>query len=242
MPLLTDPVPVATAKPADEPALVVALRAFLDKRPADAIARLRRYDPINQEVLLCLLPLAALLTEGSLRDADAQSITAVVDQLDGLEMSLRARASLTVHKMCFCRGIESFGVYDPLPDDYQFFAGDTVQIYVELRNVSTSRRERTPGQVAYVTRLASSAVIRDTEGRQVWPRNGSRMVFERLRPEEESRALRHDYFEKYQLDIPSLPPGRYSLWIRVEDLGTRPARVVQRELGFRVTSFRVGGS
>jgi hypothetical protein len=241
--LVTDPMPVATMKVPEDPPLVLSLRAFLDKRPSEAIVRLKDYDPANQEVLLCLLPLATLLTETSLAKADAQNLAAVVDQLDGLQTVLRPRADLTVHKMCFCRRIHSYGAYDPLPDDYQFFAGDTVQVYVELRNVASLRRERRSGGVSYVTRLTSSAVIRDQDGNQVWPANSAqRIVFERLRPEEESRSLRHDYFEKYQLDIPNLPPGRYALWIRVEDEGTRPVRVVQRSLDFRVTNQRAGGS
>jgi hypothetical protein len=228
---------------APEPPLLAAMRCFLAKRPTDAMARLQDYDRVNQELLLGLLPLAALLTEGSLARTDPRTISAVVDQLDNLSCQLRPQAALTVDRICFCRWIETFGRYEPMPDDYEFLPGDKVRVYVELRNVASVKRNRGPSQLTYIIRLASSAEIRDFGGNKVWPPDSGRIVFERERPVDESRTLRHDYFEKYQFFIPDeLQPGRYTLVIEVEDLGTHPPRKVHRSLDFRVTNLRAGSS
>ena len=53
------------------------------------------------------------------------------------------RAALDIEKICFCREIKTFGVYDPWPEDHAFQAGvedrpgELVQVYVELRNFTS---------------------------------------------------------------------------------------------------------
>src|SRR5205814_216746 len=80
------------------------------------------YDQPNQELLLCLLPLAKRLTEGSLHQASRSEMTAIVEQLQNLAEPLRPRAELLMDKICFCEGVKRFGVYMPLPEDHAFQA------------------------------------------------------------------------------------------------------------------------
>src|SRR5262249_15351037 len=82
----------------------------------------------------------------------------------------------------------------------------------------------------HVISLASSGEIRDARG-QRYP-----LTFDRKGPDE-SRTSRHDYFESYRFCIPNLPPGLYTLWIQVVDLGTEPARKSERTLDFCVTNL-----
>jgi hypothetical protein len=214
-------------RPPPEKPLIAAMQCFLDKRPAEAVERLRRYDKPNQELLLCLLPLAARLTESSLQQADPQDMAAVVEQLQGLETPLRARAALGIDKMCFCRRIERYGVYDPLPDNYAFRPGEPVQLYVELRNFSSELHDR-----VYVTRLHSRVEAHDYEGRVVW-----REDFHDADRADVSQTLRHDYFNNYRFCVPDIPPGSYTLWIHVQDVATK--RSTRRSLDFRVTTVTV---
>src|SRR5262245_58118278 len=100
----------------EEP-LVAALRCFLEKRPDEAPEHLKDYDKANQEMLKALLPLAVRLTEGSLDGAQPQEMAALADQLHGLSLPLRRRATLRIAKMCFCREIQRFGRYEPLSSD-----------------------------------------------------------------------------------------------------------------------------
>jgi hypothetical protein len=232
------PPPTAVAaKPVEEPALLAALRCFLEKRPEQALGRLRKYDEANQELLLRLLPLAARLTDNE-TGGNRQEMAVLLDELDGLEEPLRGRAALTIPNICFCRRIETFGVYEPLSPDHRFQPGDLVEVYVELRNFTSRKRQGPGGQATYVIDLASSAQVRDEAGTKVLPND---IVFQRKHPDE-SRTLRHDYFEKYRFYVPDLPPGAYTLWIQVEDRGTDPPRQARRSLDFRVTKLPVRGS
>jgi hypothetical protein len=202
---------------------VAALRCYLDKRPAEAVAWLERYDPRNQELLLGLLPLAARLTQEDVRQASPQEAAALVAQLESLTAPLRPLAGITIGKMYFCRSIEKFGVFEPLPDDHVFRPGEPVQVYVELRNF-TSR----PSGHTYITRLSSSARVCDYKNEVRW-----REEFPDERKPDVSQSPRHDYFNNYCFRLPdNLAQGRYTLWIKVTDRTT--GRWTERSLDFRV--------
>src|SRR5947207_883028 len=136
---LTGPAPMETP---EEP-LVTALRCYLNKHPADAIEALKRYDKPNQDVLIGLVPLAAGLTERNVTDATPQDLAHLLDRINNAVTPLRPRAALDIEKICFCREIKTFGVYDPWPEDHAFQAGvedrpgELVQVYVELRNFTS---------------------------------------------------------------------------------------------------------
>jgi hypothetical protein len=222
--------PPPATPPVKDPPLVAALRCYLDRRPADAVALLKGSGPLNQELLLGLLPLAARLAEGALAKDD-QAV--LLDQLDSLLAPLRARAALALDRLCFCRGITMFGVYEPLPDDYVFQPGEYVHVYVEVRNFTSAKRPRPDGQADYVVELASAAEIRDVAGKRV----------ERLKVPPPgpnlSHAQRHDYFVGYHFCLPELPPGVYTLWLQVTDGPT--GRQARRSLDFHVAAGRVRG-
>lgn len=215
---------------AEDPPLVAALRCFLDKRPAEALTILERFDKANQELLLCLLPLSARLTEESLDRASPKQIAVVVDQLNTLAVPLRCRAELAIDKMCFCGRIETFGVYDPLPAEHRFRPGEWVHLYVEVRNFSSVRRDGGPGGPTYVTRLKTRVEIRDEQDRIVW-----RHDVHRDRPDE-SRTLRHDYFDHLRFCVPEVfRPGLYTLKVQVADEAT--GRTVVRKVDFPVSNL-----
>jgi hypothetical protein len=230
-------IPVAAAKTSEDPPVLAALRCLLDKRPDEALGRLELYDKSNQELLLFLLPLIVRLTEGGLQQGDPQAMTVLLEELNSLTVPMRARAALTIENICFCKRIEAFGVYDPLPVDYRFRPGDRVRVYLELRNFTSRKCKNAAGETRHVIDLVSTAEIRDYAGNKV----AKDIVFERARPDE-SRALRSDYFDTYQFCVPDIPPGAYTVWIQVEDRGTRPARKARRSLDFRVTNLSVRGS
>lgn len=218
-PTTVGPTPVQAAPP-----LSAALHCFMDKRPGEAVRLLANYD--NPELLGRLLQLAARLGESSVKSDAAQETEALIAHLSATLSELRARAALIIDKMCFCRRIETFGVYEPLPEDHVFRPGELVRVYVELKNFTSERRETVSGHALYVTQLASTAEIRDYSGRQVWEE-----TFHRDRPEQ-SQTPRQDYYDHYRFCLPELPPERYTLWIKVTDLPTQ--RSVRRSLDFRV--------
>jgi hypothetical protein len=220
------------AKP-EEP-LVAALRCYLDKRPAEAVEHLKACDRADQEALLCLLPLAVRLSEGSLERARPEEMAEMVDGLRGVETSLEKRAALRIEKMRFCRQVRAFGDYEPIESGQAAFeagsngqAGELMQVYVEVRNFASEAQG--PFQV---TRLASRAEIRDyAHGKTV-----KRINFDAYT--DRCRSPRQDYFIRYSFRVPAdLPPGPYVLWIFVEDVLARPARpAAEKSLDFRVVA------
>jgi hypothetical protein len=198
------------------------MRSFLNKRPAEAVMWLERYDKASQDLLICLLPLAARLTERDLQKGDAREITAWVAQLDNALDSLRARAQLTIERMCFCSEIVRFGVYAPLDEDHEFRPGDYVQLYVEVGNF-TSQQHGDEHNI----RLASTVEIRKFDGEKVW----EQVCLGEDRPDR-SRTPRHDFFNNYWFIVPRIPQGNYVLKVQVTDVPTH--RTAERTLDFRV--------
>lgn len=208
-----------------------ALRCLLQKRPDEARHWLDRYQAPERELLRGLLGLAVRLSEQPVRHTDPQDADAMLAQLDQLREPLRPQAALTVRKMSFCKWIERYGDYEPLPDGHQFRAGDLVHIYVELSNFTSARQ----GSV-YVTRLASTLEILDAAGTIVWRQD----LGDRDRPER-SHTLWRDYFRNYRFYLPEkMPPGLYTLRIHVTDVPTE--RTARGSLDFRVTTVPARGS
>jgi hypothetical protein len=214
-----------------DPAVVHALRYFLEKHPAEAFRMLKSYDKETEDILLCMLPLVARVVEESYKKADPEEMAIWVDQWETAIGPLRRQAALGLDKMCFCRRVDYFGVYEPLPADHAFRPGDGVQIYVELRNFTSELH----GSL-YETRLASSVCLKrktadgkeHTEWEQGFP--------DRFQPDR-SHSQRHDYFNHYRFQIPpNLPLGEYTLYLQVKDLATNPPRVTERSLPLRLTT------
>jgi hypothetical protein len=153
-------------------------------------------------------PSEALAWLKQLKEKRPQEAAAMCEQID---QALRPRPTLAVEKMCYCRRITNYGLYDPLADDHGFLAGadrrlgELVQLYVEVRNF-VSRRN---GQF-YETTLATRLEIHDGRGLV------ARMEF----PAKPDRSLspRQDYFIHYQFHVPAMmEPGDYQLTIALRD-------------------------
>ncbi|HXG09954.1 MAG TPA: hypothetical protein VNK04_09210 [Gemmataceae bacterium] len=228
---------VVTPPPTEEP-LLTALRCLLARRPDEAIVSLRRYDELNQDMLLGLLALAVRLTQGGLDRSDPQEVSHVLDQLDSLAAVLRSLAPLAIEKMCFCRAIRDFGDYDPLPEGYAFQAGrdgqagEYILLYVEVRNFSSK-----PCGPFHETRLATRLEIRDLRGERVWLSDAA------AKEPGRSHTPRRECFLTCAFSVPAkLPPGRYTLWVEVKDVTRHssrevpPHRVARRSLDFQVTA------
>src|SRR5262249_23304967 len=131
-------------------------------------------------------------------------------------------------RICFVETIDQFGVFEPLPENPEFRPGESVVVYAELRNFSSVRRRDT-----HVIHLVSTGEIREYGGAPVIPR----FFFTRESESDLSKSLRHDCFNRYSFTIPStLPPGHYTLRIRVTDVPT--GRITSRSLDFRVVAGR----
>jgi hypothetical protein len=217
---------------AEDPPLVAALRCYLNRKPAEAVVCLERYDRVNQDLLLCLLPLVVRLSEGSLQKCDSRELTNLLAELERLRRLIQPSAQLVIDKMCFVDGIDAikgFGVYRQLEEEHEFQPGDVLQVYAELQNFSSAKDERT-GLSAI--RLKSEIRILDFNGRRVELKN-----FADEEGPDQSQTPRHDFFISYTWQLPrNMPDGRYTLRLLVTDVPTN--RQAERTLDFRVMSAR----
>jgi hypothetical protein len=227
--------PLPPPRPAAEAPLVAALRCAVERHPEEARRLLERYDKSDRELLLTLVRLTAGLGAGELGRLGPEEVSAALARLDELAARLRRKAPLTLDKVCFCRKIEGFGRYEPVPASHEFQAGcagrpgERVQVYAEVRNFASRRDDATR---QHETVLQSTLEIRDDWGRKVVAMDLGRCV-------DRSQTPRQDYFLNFQLHVPPrLPPGLYTLWVRVKDVTPgAPAgapREASRTLDFRV--------
>lgn len=227
---VTSPPDLPVVEEKKEP-LLVALDKFLRNQPEDAVELLKGYDETRQDVFLRLLPVLAQMTQKKLEDLGSDETSVLYQQLDGLLASLRSRTDLLIDRICFCEEITPLGVCKPMPEDYQFQArrgqqlGDLMRIYVQFRNLGSMKK----GSV-YQSQLSSSVEIVDERGERLWFKNC----------DEHEKPLcfptpRHDPHTSYAVYVPAIPPGNYTLTLRVRDL-TRPElnRTTQKSLPFRV--------
>lgn len=218
---------VEPAKPTVDPPLVAALRCLLEKRSGDAVGQLLRYDKPTQDLLLCLLPALARLGEGGLDKATPEELAHLMAQLESALASLRPRSALVIDKMCYCRDIDRYGVFEELPEQHPFRPGELVEVYVAVRNYATVQHGD-----HYEIRLASSLEIKD--GDQPAQPEKKPVVREHL---DRSRTPRHDHFFSYRFYVPeNLPPGRYTLRLKIADQLSTTKREAQRGLDLRVTT------
>lgn len=223
-------VPETPVAKKDELPLLAAMRCVLEKHPEEAVACLKGYDKANQDLLLGLLAILACWSEKSVEKSDPRELAQLVDHLNGLLLPLPSWVPLVIDQMCFCRRIEKYGVYEPLPEEHEFRPGELVQIYVELRNFAMERRDR-----FYLPHLASSLEIHDYKGHIVWREDRP----ENLNRPDLSRSLRHDLFLNCRFCVPPIPQGSYTLWLQVADVSQKKHRTVKRSLDFRVTNMPV---
>jgi hypothetical protein len=217
-----------------EPPLVAALRCALQKHPQEAQRLLDKYDKADRDLLLALMKLTAGIGEKEVLKLDAAEMAATLDQLAALTAHLRQRAGLSLDRVCFCKKIDGYGQFEPVPASHSFQPGsegrpgDRVHVYAELRNFGSRLND---GQ--YETTLASTLEIRDMQNRQVVALNLGSCV-------DRCQSRRQDYFLNVQFHVPpKLPAGVYTLQIVVEDQtpgagGDKASRTATRTLSFRV--------
>lgn len=208
--------------------LVLALEAFLNNRPEEAIRQLHTLAARDQEVVMRLLPLLAAIDQGGLL-IDRPKAELVQQQLASLreiEAELRAAAPLHLERLVFCHEIKSFGRFTPVKSA-QFQPGESKWLYAEVRNLVD---RRLPDGL-HAVRLKGMIELRDSEGKPVGP-------VEWMHSDANSSAsARQDYFVRMDFRVPPrLPPGPYTVRVRIDDLDT--GRAAEASLPFQVVPRR----
>ncbi|HZZ79892.1 MAG TPA: hypothetical protein VFE62_15340 [Gemmataceae bacterium] len=223
----------AVGRNSDLAPLVLALQLMIDNRHPEAIQALRAYDDETQEFFLRLLPPLTVFAKTPISKLSPQEIQLVQELLYSLRDQLRTRCALDVNRMTYCKSIEGFGNYVPLPDNYAFLKasgnspGEKVQLYVELRNFASIKG--TDG--IYLTKLSCKLQLKDANNKEVW-----KWAFDPKETTHRRSACLNDYHGSFSFYVPSIPAGTYKLDLTVVD-ETLPdvRRVAHKSLDFRVT-------
>lgn len=225
------------ALPKKDP-VVAALECYRENKPAEALRCLDSVDAGTREVLSVFLPLIAKLGQSGKVGDPPRDCGTLLEHIERLARALRPRAALAIEKMYYCRNIEKFGVYEPLPPGHCFRAGtgghwgEMVQVYVELENCGAVQ-----SGPYHETALALTMMIRDGQGRLIW-KQGRETVVER------NRSPKRDWHLPCSFYVPpSLPVGDYTLWIVVKDMtGLNGDAVPEHRVAKRSLHFRVRGN
>ncbi len=237
-PAQAGPMEKVVAPPPPDPALVAAVRAYLDGDLALARQHLgkSRSAPTveTQEQLLSLL---IRLQEQDLERLPTAEADRLLGTVEWLTRTMQSRAPLVLEQLCFCRRIKTFGIYDPLPGEPRFQAGvhdqpgERVCVYAEVRNVAACHE----GSLHVVALDGTLEILNASD----------KVVFRTDFPAtpDRSRSRRTDCYVGYEFNVPAkLPPGSYKLRVQVRDLARKEPRQAGQTLKFTVVEATALGS
>jgi hypothetical protein len=114
---------------------------------------------------------------------------------------------LGIDKLCICRKIVGFGIFEPLQQP-GVRVGKLLLLYCEMTGMTYS-----PKEASFVSRLASKLELRSVSD------GATRWVYEFAPGEDVCASRRRDFFVNYRFVLPnSLPPGAYRLCLTQTDL------------------------
>lgn len=166
--------------------------------------------PPPQEPLSPLQPMAGPATtwitpgkEEPIAEAEAEEASQAVE-VEAEATEVRPTKELQLRNLCFCREIDSYGVYQRF-ESTQFRPGQEVLLYVEVEGFQSEAKP-----AGYCTALSSSWEIQDDQGRR---------QVQRTYPAAEDicRNQRRDFFQAYRFRLPKLVHGAYELILEVHD-------------------------
>lgn len=233
LPKVIDAPPLQPAPPPDPP-FVAAVREYANDRPDRAVEHLKALEPVNQELLLQLIPVVVRAGQAPLSKASPHDVGVMAAELESAHASLANKIPLFVEKACFCRDVKNYGRYVPFPERHAFQPGRLILLYTEVRNAPSEPATAPTGVEGYVTRLAWALQIRDAAGNVVpLPGGEARPSVPELQgtKEEFARSPMKDYFLTLQLTVPP-KSGAYTVRFEVRDPKT--GRAVSKTMPLRV--------
>ncbi len=232
---IADPPALAADSKVEE--LLAIPRAYLEQQPEQAIPALSRHDPLTQDLLRMLMPVAVEALKGKLTsESSPEDLTLVVEQLNRVKQRLSRQANLTIPQMCFAAKIGSkYREYQPLPQNHLYSPGGLAELYVEVSNFKNEPVGDRPsagreGLPEYQTQLQISSEIRDVTRPEQIAWRGQEPYQKRTRGERTELSL------GYRIPVP-MRPGRYWLRLRIVDVPTK--RSAHKSIEFQVGSPRL---
>lgn len=177
-------------------------------RSADSMRAIESLPEKEQEFWQTMM-LAMEAYRGSSDAGDrSEQLTETLDYLRNASRQLQPLSKLKIRRMNFCNRIDGFGTFNVFPSS-DFNAGQPLLLYSEIENYKSELTD--DGQY----RSEFTAMIEFIRDGETEPINSRTIRLPEI--EDLCSAERTDYFQSYELTIPSLSPGRYTLRLRVRD-------------------------
>lgn len=138
----------------------------------------------------------------------AEQLTETLEYVRTASRQLQALSTMKIRRMNFCDRIDGFGSFSPFPGS-DFNAGQPLMLYAEIENY---KAELTTDGHYRSEFTAMIEFFREDETEPIASRTIRLPEIEDLCSTE-----RTDYYQSYELTVPSLSPGRYTLRLRVRD-------------------------
>ncbi len=177
-------------------------------RSAESMRAIESLPEKEQEFWQSMM-LAMEAYRGNSNTADrTEQLTETLDYVRTASRQLQPLSRMQIRRMNFCNRIEGFGSCNVFPAS-DFNAGQPLLLYAEIENYKSELTDDGQYQSQFAAMIE---FIRDGETEPI----ASRTI---QLPEIGDRcaAERTDYFQSYELTIPSLSPGRYILRLHVCD-------------------------
>ncbi len=202
-----------SGKPADELEWLrrqtdLRLLYLIDGRSADSLRVIESLPEKEQEFWQSMMLAMESYRRGDGSVPRADQLTETREYVRTASRQLQPLSTMRIRRLNFCNRIEGFGTFSVFPTS-DFNAGQPLLLYAEIENYKSTLTS--DGQHRSVF-AAMIEFIREGETEPI----ASRTI--RL-PEIEDlcSAERTDYFQSYELTVPSLSPGKYILRLRVRD-------------------------
>ena len=141
--------------------------------------------------------------------ARAEQLTETLEYVRTASRQLQSLSTMKIRRLNFCNRIDGFGSFSVFPTS-DFNAGQPLLLYAEIENY---RSELTSDGQYRSEFAAIIEFFRDGETEPIASRSIQLPEIEDL-----CSAERTDYFQSFELTVPSLSPGSYTLRLRVKDL------------------------
>jgi len=203
----------SSGKPVDEVAwrkrqTDLRMLYLIDGRSADSIRVIESLPEEEQEFWQSMMLALESYRRGDNSTPRSNQLAETLDYVRTASRQLQPLSTLRIRRLNFCNRIDGFGALSVFPVS-DFNAGQPLLLYAEVENYKSELTS--DGQHRSVF-AAMIEFVREGETEPITSRTIRLPEIEDL-----CAARRTDYFQSYELTVPSLLPGKYKLRLRVRD-------------------------
>lgn len=182
------------------------LQRFLADEAAPDLDALAPLPAEDRELITALLDGLTNFRNG-LRSDSNMLFSKKVRPLLEMVARLRSQAELSIPTIALCRGVATFGNYEPMDGRFVAGAKNETIVYCEVENVSSQKN----AEGVWESKLSQEVVLYTEDGQKVWSNPAQ------ITPDL-SRNRRRDFFLAQKITLPAnLTIDRYILKFTVED-------------------------